>query len=143
MGGKIFVIISGVIVLLIGLFMFYFYLKIIFNNKCYKAEIIDMNFGASYRQGIPFHSFKVSFKHNNEIICASTLNTIMGFSLFEKRQFRRYQKKYIGRRVYVYYNPNNPAQTLIKEYVWKDFLLSNFLICLSIFLIAAGCLIAK
>lgn len=40
--------------------------------------------------------------------------------------------------VHIYYNPNNQRQVLLKEYMWKEFLLCAFLLFLGIMLISVG-----
>ncbi|MGL6197660.1 MAG: DUF3592 domain-containing protein [Lachnospiraceae bacterium] len=138
MGGKIFIIIIGAINLLIGLFLLFFYLKIIFNNKCYKARITGVNFGTI--SAYPTDTYKVSFKYNNEVIQVDTLNRFKGYSLFKKQQYKKIQNKYTRKSVNIYYNPNNPRQTIIKEYIWKEFIMPAFLIALGSLAIILGCL---
>lgn len=49
-----------------------------------------------------------------------------------KHKLSKLRKKHIGRQVHVYYDPDNDLKVLIWEYIWKDFLISTFIMLLGL-----------
>ena len=46
----------------------------------------------------------------------------------------------MGKKIHIAYNPKKPYQTLILEWLWKDFLLYTVWIVVGLFILLAGIL---
>ena len=78
---------------------------------------------------------EVQFNKDGQEIKRTALEHFSTPPFFLKHKLSKLRKKHIGRQVHVYYNPDNDMKVLIWEYIWKDFLISAFIMFLGIMLI--------
>lgn len=134
----IFLIISGLMCISMGIFLLGGYIRLIKKGKCVIGKICGIEFVGNYGVGGTSYFIVVQFKedgHDRELV---TLNQFMLLPFFEKRKLSRLRKKHIGRRVHIYYTPDKKKQVLLREYMWKEFLACAFLFFLGAVLILAG-----
>lgn len=134
----IFFIILGLLSFIMAVFLFGFYIRTLKNvNVIGEICGIDDNY-SSYVPGVTVYHIVVQFNKNGVDKRLVALNRFIVIPFFERPKLSQLKKKHIGKQVNIYYNPDNYAQVLIREYMWKEFLLCAFLLCLGNFLIFAG-----
>ncbi len=134
----IFFIIPGLLFSVLAVLLLGFYIRII-RKESVIGEIcgIDDN-GSSHAPGAAVFHIEVSFHKDGTDKKMVALNRFIAVPFFEKFQLSQVRKKHIGKQVHIYYNPDNTAQVLLREYMWKEILLCAFLFCLGTILIIAG-----
>lgn len=127
-------IVVSIIIIITGVAMAVGYTGIIISSECYPAKITGIKEGGiSSGKGGTSYAYEVEFKYKRKVIRKDALNSVFLAPFFEKQKLKRYQKRYTGQEVHVYYNPKNPEQILIKEQLWKIFLSPAVLLVLGIF----------
>jgi hypothetical protein len=121
----------GVFFVIVGLSCLIIDLIFIWKGTCYEAEIKDIDDGDAMNA----NHFRVGFILNGREKEVSTLNFIYMLPFFEKAKLKFYRKKYVGKKVHVFYNARNELQTLIRELVWKRWLWDVFSLLAGIIII--------
>lgn len=140
MMGEIFLLILGMILLALGVWMIFYDIYLMKKYKCYEGQICDISDGYYGAKGATVHHVLVKFVLSDREIIVEThaVFTIRSFfDSFRERKLIRLREKYIGKQVHIHYNPDKPLQSLVKEFLWKDVLISMFLVALSVFLLFA------
>ena len=122
-------ILLGILIIFCGIFLLWCCISIIKNGEHVTGNICEIANGSSGMGGSA-HNIIVEFNQNGETVKHYTLDFFFLTPFFKKRQLARLRKKHVGRQVHIYYNPANELQALIREYMWKDFLMALFLIFL-------------
>lgn len=134
---SIFLYFIGGIILVAGLSLLGFYLRIIQSGIRVDGTICDI-VGAPQAVSSSTHTVRVKFRFQDKDIEADTLKLVFLVPFLVNRQLKRLKKKYIGKQVHIYFNPKNQAQVLIKEYIWKVLICPLFMILLGVLVIGAG-----
>ena len=133
------IIILGLLIISAGLFLIFFYIRIMKRGECCEAKIAGIEEkGQSFGMGGSAHSILVKFEHEDENICAESLHTFYLIPAGVRRRLNRLQNKYIKKQVHIFYNPDNLKQILIKEFLWRIFIVPIFMTALGAFLLAVG-----
>lgn len=138
--GEIFLLILGIILLALGAWMILYDILLMKTCQCYEGQVCDISDGYYGSKGATVHHVLVKFVLLGKEITVEThaVFTIRAFfDSFRERELSRLRKKYIGKQVHIYYNPDKPLQSLVREFLWRDVLISLFPIALSGFLIFA------
>ena len=129
----IFLIILGLLCFIMGAFLLGSYIRILRKGKCVIGEICKIE--EECMGSAPVFCIEVQFNKDGQVIKRRALEHFSATPFFMKHQLSKLRKKHIGRQVHVYYNPDNDMKVLIWEYIWKDFLISAFIMFLGIMLI--------
>lgn len=127
-------IIFSIIIIIAGAAMAIGYVGVIIASECCPAKITGIKeerASSGWRESA--YSYEVEFKYKRKTIRKNALNSVFLIPFFEKQKIKKYQERYTGQEVHVYYNPKNPAQILIKEQLWKIFLSPAVLLLLGVF----------
>jgi hypothetical protein len=100
----------------------------ILKGTCCEAEIKDIDDGDAMNA----KHYRVGFILNGKEKEVSALNFIYMIPFFEKTKLKFYRKKYVGKKVHVFYNTRNELQTLIRELMWKRWFLDGFFLLMGI-----------
>lgn len=129
----LFIRILGLLFFMMAVFMFGVSIRIMTKGERVIGEVCGISYSGP---GASTYSIRVRFKKDKQYVECSSLNHFKLIPFFKKFQVSRLKKRHIGRQVHIYYNPNNKLQVLIREYMWKNFLLNAFLLCLGIILMS-------
>ncbi len=129
----------SVIIIIVAVLMFVGYSGVVVKSICYPARITGISEeGVHYAVGGVSYSFQVEFKYKRKVVRKPAMNAVFLMPFFEKWKLERCRKRYTGMEVHVYYNPDNPAQIIIKEQLWKIFLTPAVLLILGVFALVMG-----
>lgn len=132
----IFFVILGLLHFIMGAFLFGFDIRILKKGKCVIGKICEVE--EAYRKPAIVFCIEVQFNKDGLEIKRIALEAFVPLPFSLKHKLSKLRKKHIGRQVHVYYNPDNDSQVLLLEYIWKDFLISAFIIFLGIIGILGG-----
>ena len=124
-----FEVIIGLSIMAMALFVFGVELYILKTGKTAAGEICLIDDGGGYRNA---HTIWVRFTADGTEKKSHTLHHFTLIPFFEGFQLSRLRKRYVGRSVHFYYNPDRKGQVLIREYIWRDFLLWTPMLALGI-----------
>ena len=128
-------IIFGIIIIGSSFFILYADIEILIKGKRAVGEICGIEFHGNYGgTGTPYF-IEVQFKEKGQDIKLVTTHSIEFVPLFEKLKLSRRRRKLIGRRVHIYYIPDGKRRALLREYLWKEFLMAAFLFFLGLIVI--------
>lgn len=134
---RIIAVVLGVFCAGIGLLLMWFDKRIMRKTTCHSGEISGID--DSWTNGVgPSYSISVKFVVEGKTIELPTMHFFPGFPFFEKMQINRLRKKYIGKPVHIYYHRENSRQLMIREFLWKRYLLSGMLVLAGGLAIVAG-----
>lgn len=134
---SIFLITGGSLFIALGLFMLVSYMRILTKGKCVIGEICGIDFRGNYGARAAPYFIEVQFKEEGQDIKLLTVHNFCLVPFFEKYRLSKLRKKHIGRQVHIYYIPAKKRQVLLREYVWKEFLISAFVFSIGAVLIFA------
>lgn len=129
-----FVVILGLLIVGMAVFMIGGQLYILKKGEHVRGEICEISDVSEYRGN---HAIIVQFMKDGEEIRSHTLNSFALVPFFEKYQLSILRRIHVGRKVHIYYNPDRKGQVLIREYIWKEFILWIFLLAVGIILVFA------
>ena len=132
----LFFVILGLLCFIMGAFLLGSYVRILKKGKCVIGKICEIE--EAYRSPAICFCIEVQFNKDGQEIKRIALEAFVPLPFFLKHKLSKLRKKHIGRQVHVYYNPDNDSQVLLLEYIWKDFLISAFIIFLGIIGILGG-----
>ncbi len=134
----IFFVILGLLSAIMAFLLLGFYVRIFkYGSVIGKICEIDGPF-ASHAPGVTIFHIEVQFNEDGSEKKLVAFNRFIVLPLFERFKLSQLRKKHIGRQIHIYYNPDNNAQVLLREYMWKEILMCVFLLCLGILLILTG-----
>lgn len=134
-----FFLILGSVSIIMAIFSLGIYIRILKNSECAMGKITDIDYGDSYCRGGTAYFIEVEFHKDGQDIKLDTLNYFFLAPFFEKHKLSRLRKKHIGRPVHIYYNPDNKRQVLLREYMWKNFLICAFILFLGVVILIFNC----
>lgn len=129
-----FLLILSLLTCLMGIFCFCFCIMLIIKGECVTGKICEIDDGSSFGTGGTAHHIIVQFEREGQTVKLHTLSHFFLAPFFEKYKLSRLRKKHVGKQVHIYYNPANEAQAIVREYLWKDFLLGLLLLFIGCFL---------
>lgn len=138
--GEIFLLILGLFLLLLGAWMILHDMYLMKTCQCHEGQICDISDGYYGGKGGTVHHVIVKFFLMGKEMIVETHAVFSISAFFERvrqRKLSQLRNKYIGKQVHIYYNPDKPLQSLVKEFLWKDVLISLFMIALGGFVIFA------
>ena len=110
-----------------GLFTFAVF-KLI-HSTLYIGEVCDIEIvGRAKIAEVVFHLIT---EYEGKMIKVKPLNTLAIFPFFEKTQLKRFKRKYMGKQMKIYINTD--GSSYLKRFLPRYFLMSIFLMALSIF----------
>lgn len=134
----IFFLLFGLFLMTCALFLFGVYINILRKSRCAVGEVCGIGDGVSYSRGGTAHLIEVRFNQDGKDVKGEALNHFFLIPFWRKRRLSRLRAKHIGRQVHIYYNPDNQRQILLREYLWREFLLCAFIFLLGSLFILAG-----
>ncbi len=138
----IFLLTLGLLSLTMASFLLGSYISIIRKRRCVgKICGIDGRCSPQALGVMAFH-IEVQFNDDGQDIKLVALNSFIVLPFFEKMMLSKL-KKHVGRQVHIYFDPDNNARVLLREYMWKEFLMCFFLLLLGSMLITAGVVFGK
>lgn len=130
----IIILILGMLFIGLSFFAFGTDIGILIKGKRAVGEICGIEFHGNYGgKGIPYF-IEVQFKEKGQDIKLVTAHSIEFVPFFVKLKLSRRRRKLIGKRVHIYYIPGK-RRVLLREYLWKEFLMAAFLFFLGLIVI--------
>lgn len=131
----ILLLIIGTLCIISGFLFLVFYLRIIKKGKRYSGHIYNIQANnPDYRYLITDNSIEVMFHKDGEDYIVKTLNSVVLGPFFTEKRLNALRKKYKGRPVYIYYREAKRTQVLIKEFMWKIWIVPYFLMIFGLIL---------
>ncbi len=128
----------GLIPIGLGIFLLCENVIALIRSRCVVGKICDIGHAAIYCPGATTYHIVVQLKEDGRDMELVTVNHFSLAPFFEKSRLSRLRRKHIGRQVHIYYNPDHKKHTMLREYMWKDFMWCAFLFLLGGLLTAAG-----
>ena len=136
---KIFLVTVGIVAILVFVLLLLFYITLLRRGERYIAEIVEVNEGNSFGKATYRHTLRVRFIYQGSEREVETLTAFSSF-FFSKKKTMILRERYLVKQIHIIYNPQKPFQTLVVEWLWKDFLLCTVWIAVGLFIVLAGLL---
>lgn len=136
---RVLLITLGVIDIFIFGALLVFYITLLRKGERHTAEIIEISEGYSFGKSVYRYTPRVRFTYQGSECEVETLTALTSF-FFSRRKVMRFRARYVGKKIHIAYHPQKPSQTLIVEWVWKDFLFCTVWILVGLFILLAGIL---
>lgn len=134
---RFFLIILGIGIIFVMGALLLFYITLLGKGERHTAELIGIHDGDLLGATLYRHTMRVRFKREgNE--CETETLTAFTSVFFPERKCAKLRKRYLGKSIRIIYNPKNPSQTLVLEWLWKDFLICIVWIGAGFFSLLAG-----
>lgn len=130
-------VIFGLLFCITAFFLLGSEIRVLIKGKRAIGKICELK-GNCYTTNPGIFNIEVQFSEGGQDIRLVTLNSFCLTPYFRKFKLSRLRKKHIGKQVHIYYNPDNKRQVLLREYMWKEFLMAAFLFFLGVILIWDG-----
>lgn len=132
-----FIFLLGLIHISMGLFLLGGHILVLKKSICVEGKICEIGHGITAAGGTTYF-IVVQLKEDGQDIELVTMDSFTLIPFFEKIKLSKLRKRHIGRRVHIYYNPDNKKRVLLREYLWKNFLCCAFLFFLGTILLLSG-----
>lgn len=129
----------GIIFCGTAFFLLFTYLRIIKKGESITGEICEIDDGSFTVKGGTFHSIWVQYIGQDETV--QQMRSINGFILSpfrEKHKLSKLRKKHLGKMVHGYLLSGKFSKLLLREFMWKNWILCLFLLLWGLFLLLPG-----
>lgn len=129
----------GIILCGTAFFLLFTYLRIIKKGESITGEICEIDDGSFTVKGGTFHSIWVQYIGQDETV--QQMRSINGFILSpfrEKHKLSKLRKKHLGKTVHGYLLSGKFSKLLLREFMWKNWILCLFLLLWGLFLLLPG-----
>lgn len=129
----------GIILCGTAFFLLFTYLRIIKKGESITGEIFEIDDGSFTVKGSTFHSIWVQYIGQDETV--QQMRSINGFILTpfrEKHKLSKLRKKHLGKMVHGYLLSGKCSKLLLREFMWKNWILCLFLLLWGLFLLLLG-----
>lgn len=120
------ILIFGMLFIGLSFFLLGMDISILIKGKRVVGEICGIEFHGNYGMATPYF-IEVQFKEKGQDIKLITTHNFTFVPIFEKLKLSRRRRKLIGRKVHIYYIPDEKRRVLLREYLWKEFLAAAFM----------------
>ncbi|MDD2979842.1 MAG: hypothetical protein PHN80_07710 [Hespellia sp.] len=105
-------------------------------SECIPGTINSIEYGGSCKGVYRYHIYvMIQYPHKEFIV---STGDYFALTFFKKERLKKLEQKYIGTKVYVYYNSEKPYQASIKEFMMKRLMHNSYIGILGIVFIVAS-----